>query len=169
MSAEAEQSEAGSPRVPRWIVELAVAALLLAIGLVMIVSNAQLGAGWSSDGPQSGYFPLRMGVLLALSSVGIGVQALRMPKDLTFVRWDQLKPVLQVTVPMVIYVALIQFLGMYVASALFVAVFMKGMGKYPLWKSVLTGVVSSAILFWIFEIKFVVPMPKGPLEALFGY
>jgi len=37
------------------------------------------------------------------------------------------------------------------------------------WKSVLTGVISAAALFWIFEIKFVVPMPKGPLEALFGY
>jgi len=169
VSAEAEQTEASSPRVPRWMVELAVAALLLAIGVVMIVSNAQIGAGWAADGPQSGYFPLRMGVLLALSSVGIGVQALRMPKDLTFVRWDQLKPVLQVTIPMVGYVALIQFTGMYVASALFVAAFMKVMGKYPLWKSVLTGVLSSAVLFWVFEIKFSVPMPKGPLEALFGY
>ena len=169
MSAEAEQTEASSHRVPRWIVELVVAALLLAIGVVMIVSNAQIGAGWAADGPQSGYFPLRMGVLLGLSSVGIGVQALRMPKDLTFVRWDQLKPVLQVTIPMVGYVALIQFTGMYVASALFVAAFMKVMGKYPMWKSVLTGVLSSAVLFWVFEIKFSVPMPKGPLEALFGY
>ena len=169
MSAEAEQTEASSPRVARWIVELVVAGLLLALGVVMIVSNAQIGAGWAADGPQSGYFPLRMGVLLALSSVGIGVQALRMPKDLTFVRWDQLKPVLQVTVPMVGYVALIQFTGMYVASALFVAAFMKVMGKYPLWKSLLTGVLSSAVLFWVFEIKFSVPMPKGPLEALFGY
>ena len=146
-----------------------MAALLLALGLLMIVSNARLGAGWSDDGPQSGYFPLRMGVLLALSSVGIAVQALRMPKEVTFVRWDQLKPVLQVAVPMLAYVALIQLAGMYVASALFVAAFMKVIGKYPVWKSVLTGVISALVLFWIFEIKFVVPMPKGPLEALFGY
>jgi hypothetical protein len=46
---------------------------------------------------------------------------------------------------------------------------MKVIGKYPVWKSVLTGAISAVILFWIFEIKFVVPMPKGPLEALFGY
>ena len=146
-----------------------MAALLLALGLLMIVSNARLGAGRSDDGPQSGYLPLRMGVLLALSSVGIAVQALRMPKEVTFVRWDQLKPVLQVAVPMLAYVALIQLAGMYVASALFVAAFMKVIGKYPVWKSVLTGVISALVLFWIFEIKFVVPMPKGPLEALFGY
>ena len=92
-----------------------------------------------------------------------------MPKEVTFVRWDQLKPVLQVAVPMLAYVALIQLAGMYVASALFVAAFMKVIGKYPVWKSVLTGVISALVLFWIFEIKFVVPMPKGPLEALFGY
>ncbi len=169
MSPDAEESAAAGPRVARWMVELGAAALLLAVGVLMIISNARLGAGWSDDGPQSGYFPLRMGVLLALSSVGIGYQALRMPKEVTFVRWDQLKPVLQVAAPMLAYVALIQLTGMYVASALFVAAFMKVIGKYPVWKSALTGVISAAVLFWIFEIKFVVPMPKGPLEALFGY
>jgi putative tricarboxylic transport membrane protein len=169
VSPDVEESAAAGPRVARWIVELGVAVLLLALGVLMIVSNARLGAGWSDDGPQSGYFPLRMGVLLALCGVGIAVQALRMPKEVTFVRWDQLKPVLQVSTPMLAYVALIQLTGMYVASALFVAAFMKVIGKYPVWKSVLTGAVSAAVLFWIFEIKFVVPMPKGPLEALFGY
>jgi putative tricarboxylic transport membrane protein len=169
VSTDVEEPAAAGPRVPRWKVELAVAVLLLALGVLMIVSNARLGAGWSDDGPQSGYFPLRMGVLLALCSLGIAVQALRMPKGETFVRWDQLKPVLQVTAPTVAYVALIQLAGMYVASALFVAAFMKLIGKYPVWKSVLTGTISAVILFWIFEIKFVVPMPKGPLEALFGY
>lgn len=169
MSPEAEQPAPDGPRIARWTVELAVAAFLLTLGVVMIVSNARLGAGWSDDGPQSGYFPLRMGVLLALCSVGIAVQAMRMPKEETFVRWDQLRPVLKVLAPMVVYVALIQFLGMYVASALFIAAFMKVIGKYRLWKSVLTGVLSSVILFWVFELKFAVPMPKGPLEALFGY
>ena len=169
MSPDVELSAAAGPRVARWMVELAVAALLLALGVLMIVSNARLGAGWASDGPQSGYFPLRMGVLLSLCSVGIGIQALRMPKAETFVRWDQLKPVLQVSGPMLVYVGLIQVTGMYVASALFIAAFMKVIGKYPVWKSVLTGVVSAAVLFWVFEIKFAVPMPKGPLEALFGY
>jgi len=163
-----EAADAG-PRIARWMVELGVAVLLLALGTLMIVTNARVGAGWSDDGPQSGYFPLRMGVLLALSSVGIGYQALRMPKAVTFVRWDQLRPVLQVSGPMLAYVALIQLTGMYVASALFVAAFMKVIGKYPAWKSVLTGVISAVVLFWIFEIKFVVPMPKGPLETLFGY
>jgi len=168
VSADVEEPPAG-PRVPRWMVELVVAVLLLALGVLMIVSNARLGAGWADDGPQSGYFPLRMGVLLALCSLGIGVQALRMPKELTFVRWDQLKPVLQVSAPTLAYVALIQLAGMYVASALFIAAFMKLIGKYPVWKSVLTGAISAAVLFWVFEIKFVVPMPKGPLESLFGY
>jgi putative tricarboxylic transport membrane protein len=155
--------------IPRRTVELGVAALLLVLGVVMIVTNARVGAGWAEDGPQSGYFPLRMGVLLCLCSVGISVQALRMPKEETFVTWERFRPVLQVLGPMLAYVALIQFAGMYVASALFVAGFMKVIGKYSWWKSLLTGVVSSALLFWVFEIKFSVPMPKGPLESHFGF
>jgi putative tricarboxylic transport membrane protein len=161
-----ERSERG---IPRWVAELAVAAVLLVLGVVVMVSNGRVGAGWAEDGPQSGYFPFRMGALLSASSLGIGFQALRKQRAELFVSWTRLRPVLQVLGPMVGYVALIQFLGMYVASAVFMAGFMKVIGRYPLWKSVLAGVISSAVLFWVFEIKFSVPMPKGPLESLFGY
>jgi putative tricarboxylic transport membrane protein len=33
----------------------------------------------------------------------------------------------------------------------------------------LVAVVMSALIFWLFEMQFKVPLPKGPLEAWFGY
>jgi hypothetical protein len=36
-------------------------------------------------------------------------------------------------------------------------------------KCALVGVVSAAVLFWLFEMQFLVPLPKGPLEAWLGY
>ncbi len=62
-----------------------------------------------------------------------------------------------------------KFAGIYVASRLFFAGFMGGIGKFAWWRAVLTGVAINVVLFWIFEMQFRVPLPKGPLEAALGF
>jgi hypothetical protein len=42
-------------------------------------------------------------------------------------------------------------------------------GRMALWKSVLTSFLFAAAMFLTFEIAFNVIMPKGPLEAAFGF
>jgi hypothetical protein len=79
------------------------------------------------------------------------------------------KHVLLVFVPTVIYVLVIQWLGIYVASTLLIAGFMRMMDKYSWLKTLVISVAVNAVLFWLFEIQFLVPLPKGPLEAFFGY
>jgi hypothetical protein len=74
-----------------------------------------------------------------------------------------------VLAPTAIYVLVIQFLGIYVASTLFIGVFMRVLGKISWVKTVLVSVLVSVLLFWMFEVEFMVPLPKGPLEAYFGY
>ena len=69
----------------------------------------------------------------------------------------------------VLFVLATQFLGLYVASFLLIAGFMRTVGKIALWKSLLTALVFTAIMFATFDIAFDVIMPKGPLEAAFGY
>ncbi|MNK97901.1 Tripartite tricarboxylate transporter TctB family protein [compost metagenome] len=96
-------------------------------------------------------------------------QAWRTASDATFVTWPQLRQVAVILVPLTIYIALIKFLGIYVASAIFIAGFMRVIGKFAWWRAVLTGVAINAALFWIFEMQFRVPLPKGPLEAAFGF
>jgi putative tricarboxylic transport membrane protein len=64
---------------------------------------------------------------------------------------------------------LTQWLGLYVASFLLIAGFMWMVGRIALWKSLLTAFVFSIAMFITFDIAFDVIMPKGPLEALFGY
>ena len=88
-------------------------------------------------------------------------------------RWDQLKMVLTVMAPSIIYVALIAnpvySLGIYEASAIFIAFFMRYLGKYdwPRIAGVAIGVMF--VFFMMFEVWFKVPLPKGPIEALFGF
>jgi putative tricarboxylic transport membrane protein len=147
--------------------ELAVAALFFLLGAIVIYDSVRLGARWGADGPQAGYFPFYLGVLICASSVVTFLFGLLIPaeKNRAFVEVGQLKLVLSVLVPSAVYVAAIGWLGIYVASAMFVAGFMRWLGKYQWWMVALVSIGNSVVFFLIFEIWFLVPLPKGPLEA----
>src|SRR5262245_15153621 len=101
---------AGTPRaISRWTLELIVAGVLFALGAVVVIDSRRLGSGWSSDGPQAGYFPFYIGSLLCLVSVLIAGASLRSPQQRheVFLDVQQLRQVLQLLVPLLVYVALI--------------------------------------------------------------
>lgn len=150
-------------------VELAVAVVLAALAALVIWDNHRIGSGWATDGPEAGYFPLRVGAIVLVCALAVAWQALRTPSDKVFANWQQLRQVCVILLPLTVYVALIGMLGIYVASALFMAGFMIAIGKAEWWRAALLGVGISVVLFWIFEIQFRVPLPKGPLEAAFGF
>jgi hypothetical protein len=160
---------AGRAVVTYMTMELAVAVLLAALALTVIWSNYRIGAGWTDDGPQAGYFPLRIGIIILAATLAVAIQALRKQDRRAFVHTHELRQVAVVLLPLIVYVGVIKALGIYVASALFIAGFMRGVGKYPLWKGLPLAVAIMALLFWVFEMKFLVPLPKGPLENMLGY
>ena len=154
-------------------VDAVVAAVLFIVGAVVVVQARALGAGWTSDGPGSGYFPFYIGLILCIASAGILYQALASKKRDTraFVDREQFVRVLSVFVPAIFYVLAIVFIGIYIASAIYIAVFMIVLGKYPAWKAALIGVLVSAAFFAMFEVWFKVPLYKGALDllAFLGY
>jgi hypothetical protein len=148
-------------------VEIGVAALVFLFGAVVLLDSFRLGARWGEDGPQPGYFPFYVGLLICFASVIVLVRALGDPSLATksFVSRESLKKILTVLVPTAVYVALVKYLGLYVASALYIAYFMWRLGNYPWIKIVPVAVGVSVVFFLIFETWFQVPLPKGPLEA----
>jgi len=150
--------------------ELVVAALFAALGGVVIYDSIRLGALWAADGPQPGYFPFRLGIIICAASAITFVQALLMreARNKSFVEVGALKLVLSVLVPAAIYVAAIGWIGIYVASVIFIAFFMRWLGKYAWWKVAAVSIGNSVVFFLIFERWFLVPLPKGPLENLLG-
>lgn len=151
--------------------DVVTALVIFLVGVVMVADNHRIGAGWADDGPESGYFPLRIGVILCVASAVVLFRSLfhKAPNAEIFVTLERFKLVLQVLVPSAFYVLAIKFLGIYLASALFVGAFMRVMdgSRWPKILTVSAGL--SLTLFWLFETQFLVPLPKGPLEALFGY
>jgi len=138
--------------------------------VVVIYDSVRLGARWVEDGPQAGYFPFYIGVLVCLSATVNFAMALVNRRDAgrDFVELDKLKLVLAVLVPTGIYVATVSWIGIYVSSAIFIAFFMRWLGKYAWWKVAAVSIGTMVTFFLIFESWFKVPLPKGPLENLLG-
>lgn len=149
--------------------EVATALFFLVIGVVVMWDSYRIGSDWGSDGPQSGYFPFYIGLFMIISTVANLLSALRKRRNTSFVSKAKLKLVMGIFLPCLVYLVVMQFVGLYVSSAIFIAIFMHWQGKFGWFKSILTGVGVNVILFAMFEIWFQVPLFKGPLEAAFGY
>ena len=150
--------------------ELVVAALLLVFGAVVIVDSVRLGLRWGEDGPQAGYFPFYIGLLICLPAGVVFVRALgdRAKAAKPFVMRGALRQVLWMLVPSIVYVVLIKLVGIYLASTLFIAYFMRWLGRYPWATTVGVAVGVSVVFFLLFEVWFKLPLPKGPLEGWLG-
>ena len=163
--------DANSPTVTSVrAVDVVVSLLLFALAVTLGFDNWRTGAGWESTGPQSGYFPFYLSIILGAASLYGLVAAFLSRREASeaFVTRAQLRRVMAVFVPTVLFCLATQFLGLYVASFLLIAGFMRFVGKIALWTSLLTAVVFTAAMFVTFDVAFDVIMPKGPLEAALG-
>ena len=149
-------------------VEVAVAALMALLGAVTMAGSLQVGIGWGAEGPRSGFFPFWIGLIVVLTSLYNLVRAWKRASRGLFASWSQLGQVMKVVVPLTIYVAAIPWLGIYLSSALLIGGFMRWIGRYG-WALTLAIAVGMPVLTYVtFEIWFLVPLPKGPIEDMLG-
>ncbi len=153
--------------------EVGTSAILALIGAAAIWDSLRIGAGWSKDGPQSGYFPFWIGVLLvgaALTNIIRVARSRAMAEEAAlFLTWSQARTVTGVLAPLTAYVAAIFVLGIYLASACLVVWFMTRLGEFRLRSAVPAGIATAIVTFVIFEIWFLVALPKGPIETALGF
>jgi len=149
--------------------DVLTAVVLMLLGGVVIADSVRLGIGWGTDGPKSGFFPFWLALLMLAACALILVQSVRRKSSAPFVTREQLSPVLKVLWPAAAAVALMQFVGLYVASALYMAFYMRLVGRHGWLVVIGLAVLIPVGTFFVFETWFLVPMPKGPLEAWLGY
>ncbi len=151
-------------------VDLFVAGAIMTLAALVMYDSQRLGSKWASDGPQAGYFPFYIGLIMFTASVVTLFQALTSKKSRrVFVDSTQFRSVLAIFVPSAIYIGGIYLLGIYVASMIFLFYFMRVHGGYRVQVIAPVAIGVPALLFMMFEVWFLVPLPKGPVEALFGY
>ena len=162
-----EEGAGLSRRIP----EVGVALLFMACGLVVIADSLRIGISWADDGPQAGYFPFYIGLLLIFSAGWTLLRTLIgwQRETRIFSQWSELRDVSRMLVPTAMFIVAVPWLGLYVPGALLIGYFMKRHGNFGWVTIVLTALGVPLTFFLIFERWFLVPLAKGPLEAWLGF
>lgn len=116
-----------------------------------------------------GFFPFWIGMFLGCAGAVILVQALIRRTDTVFAHNHQLKQVGAIAAPTAVFIAAIPFAGIYLAGAVLIAGFMRKIGGYSWGLSIGAGVTLMIAFFIVFEIWFLLSMPKGPIETALGF
>jgi hypothetical protein len=161
----------GTPSGPRHrSVEIGTAVAMGVFAAIIIFGSLRVGINWGSEGPKAGFFPFYVGLIILAASAFNLVQAVAVRGDGSlFAQWGQLRQVLAVVIPTAIYVALIPFAGIYLSSAILVAVFMRWLGRYGAAMIAAVAIGIPVAFFLVFEKWFLVPLPKGPIENWLGF
>jgi hypothetical protein len=168
-----QNEQASESAVSNRTMNIVVALALMAVAAVVMVSSYELGAGWAKNvGPDTGYFPFYVALFLFVASSVTLLQHLlarRPDGEGSFLARSELKMVLSMLIPTIIFVVLSLYIGIYISTFLFITFFMTWHGRYPLYKTLPVAVLLPVALFAIFEVWFLVPLPKGPFEHWLGY
>jgi putative tricarboxylic transport membrane protein len=144
-------------------VEIIVSLLFVSVALVGIFGSWKLGAGWGDDGPGAGYFPFYISLIILISSSVTLLQAIlsKTQSEEAFVEKGPFRQVLAVLLPAFLFILCMQFIGIYLSAAIYIAFFMFWLGKYPPWKALSVGLAVSIALYMMFDFWFQIPLPSG--------
>jgi hypothetical protein len=150
--------------------EIGVALAFITLAAVVMWDSLRLGINWGDDGPRPGYFPFYIALIMMSAATIVLVQAIvsHAPRKVVIEK-AAMRSVAALLVPTIVYVAAIATIGLYVSSALYLAYFMRVLGKYGWLPVALISLAIPFALFVVFEVWFLVPLPKGPVEDWLGY
>lgn len=150
------------------------AIITLLIGILVISEALKLGVlGWGMSGPEPGMYIFLLGAGVCVGSLVILGRVLAQVRkgepDKPFIRSGGLRPVLYVAVPAAIMVLFTEFIGLYLAAGLYLAVYMRWIGKHR-WVTVLSiSILLPLVSYFVFDKFFLIPLPKGRIEALLTF
>ena len=145
-------------------VEIGVALFTALIGVVAIIGSLRVGINWGVEGPRAGFFPFYIGLFILVSSAANLMQAVALNRTPRFSEWGQLRQVLKVVIPTAVYVLIIPRVGIYLSSAVLIALFMTWIGLYRWTVTAAIAIGVPVLIYLLFENWFLVPLPKGPIE-----
>ena len=162
------ENEAAAAGPSQRSVEMGVAIATALLGVIIMLGSMDVGIGWGSEGPKSGFFPFYLGVIIVGSSVINLLDAARGASDKRFADWSQLRQVVAIVIPTAFYVTVIPWAGIYVSSLILIAVFMMWLGSYRPLSAIGLATLIIVATYLTFEKWFLVPLPKGPVEDWLG-
>jgi hypothetical protein len=163
---------ASRPFVSRLAVEIGFALFTAAFGATIIKGALEFSVGWGDIGPEAGYFPFRVGLVIVLTSAVTLFRAIRHRGRLageTFLTREQARRVLAFAIPLIALVGVVLGLGLYVGAALYLLYSVRLVARHRSWLTLAVSLGTPVVLFILFEYVFLTPLLKGPLENWLGW
>jgi len=144
---------------------LAVALLLIGIAALVIVDAVRLGFRWGDNGPESGFFPFWLGVILTICAAielrSLLVSHRKHVPSRRLMPEGAWKPIAWVLLPAVGMAVTTELVGLHVAAALYLAFYMRATAKVRWSTTLAISIVVPAFLYVLLDKLFMVPMPQG--------
>lgn len=153
--------------------EIICAVIIMCIGILVVYDSVRLNIGWGMNGPDPGFFPFILGMIVVIGCIYTIAQAIARKgiakSDKPFIPKGALKPILNVIIPASLMVLLTEYIGLYISAGLYMAVYMRWIGRNR-WTTVLILSISIPLItYFVFDKVFLIPMPKGSLEGIIGF
>ena len=145
--------------------EIWVSLAFVSLGVLVIIDSIRLGFMWGMSGPESGFFPFYLGVGVVISSLMVFFNAFTLYRKegagKPLMPPGALKPILWVLIPSTAMVVITEFVGLHLAAALYLAFYMRVVGKIGWVTTLLVGIISPLTLYITFDKIFLIPLPQG--------
>ena len=141
------------------------AALLLAFSVAFAIGALKQYQWWGSGGPGPAFMPFWLGLVMALLALMMLTRSLKEkdPGPSWFPRGEGLRDILVVLGVTILFVALMNVLGMVIGTAVYLAVLVRYLGRHPWWMT-LSVAIAAAFFNWLVFVHWLhVPFPEGKL------
>ncbi|HEV3010640.1 MAG TPA: tripartite tricarboxylate transporter TctB family protein [Burkholderiales bacterium] len=139
------------------------AALLLALSVAFSAGALKYYSWWGSGGPGSAFLPFWLGIVMALLALMLLVRSLKEknPGEAWLPRGEGLRNMVVVLGATVLFVALLNVLGMVLGTALYLAGLIWYLGRHRWWVTVAIAVAAAGFNWLVFVHWLRVPFPEG--------
>src|SRR5262249_26159509 len=148
--------------------ELTTATLTGAFGAAVVISSIDNGIGWSTAGVDAGTFPFLTGLIVVIASLWNLVRGWLEGRAVA-VSSSDLRHLIALFAPAVVFVAAIPLLGVYVASGCYMLGTLALLHRFSLPRSLLIAVTTPVALYLVFERMFQVSLPHGALPDFLAF
>lgn len=151
---------------------------IIALGLMGLSAYfmwhaAMLPIGWDgpTGGPGGGAFPFWLSAIMFVAAAAILLRSFRTEggstSDAPFFDPEMIKSVAGVSIALVVCIAVMPWVGAYIALPLFQFWYVRMFGKHGWTLTLSICVATPVFLFFFFEVTLKILLPKGVTEPLF--
>jgi putative tricarboxylic transport membrane protein len=142
--------------------EVLAGVAFVALAILVVWQGFDLGPGWDDSGPQPGFFPASLALLMGLGGVAALWAAVRSRDETPFLEVRQeAVDLIAVGIPAALAVASVPVLGLYIMTTVYIGAFAAWYGGLRWYFTVPGGLAGALVLYWALERSFHIPLPKS--------